>query len=52
MFDQDAAGYVRAETIGCLFLQKAKNSKRIYAQVSLFCILLHLLEQFLKGRPL
>ena len=33
VFDQNADGYVRGETSACLFLQKAKNSRRIYAQV-------------------
>lgn len=35
VFDQDASGYVRGETIACIFLQKAKNSRRIYSQVRL-----------------
>lgn len=34
VFDQDAEGYVKGESVGCIFLQKAKDSKRIYAQVS------------------
>ncbi|EFA05248.1 Fatty acid synthase-like Protein [Tribolium castaneum] len=33
VFDQEANGYVRSETIACVFLQKAKNSRRIYAQI-------------------
>ncbi|XP_046414517.1 fatty acid synthase [Neodiprion fabricii] len=32
-FDADANGYVRSETISVIFLQKAKNAKRIYAKV-------------------
>ncbi|XP_034946083.1 fatty acid synthase [Chelonus insularis] len=30
-FDADANGYTRSETVSVAFLQKAKNSKRIYA---------------------
>jgi fatty acid synthase len=33
VFDQDAKGYVRGETIASIFLQKAKNARRIYAQI-------------------
>ncbi|XP_015113057.1 fatty acid synthase [Diachasma alloeum] len=32
-FDNSANGYARAETISVVFLQKAKNAKRIYATV-------------------
>ncbi|KAH0813343.1 hypothetical protein GEV33_009449 [Tenebrio molitor] len=33
VFDQDANGYVRGESIASIFLQKAKNARRIYAQI-------------------
>lgn len=33
VFDKDANGYVRSETIGAVFLQKSKDAKRIYGQV-------------------
>lgn len=32
-FDADADGYARSETICVIYLQKAKNAKRIYARV-------------------
>lgn len=32
-FDKDASGYTRSETINCLFLQKKRDAKRIYASV-------------------
>ncbi|KAL7030367.1 hypothetical protein ACKWTF_006628 [Chironomus riparius] len=32
-FDEDASGFTRAESISVLFLQKRKDSKRIYANV-------------------
>ncbi|KYN01849.1 Fatty acid synthase [Cyphomyrmex costatus] len=32
-FDSDANGYARSETISVIYLQKAKNAKRIYATV-------------------
>ncbi|XP_045537637.1 fatty acid synthase-like [Papilio machaon] len=32
-FDKQADGYVRSESIGFLFLQKAKDAKRIYAEI-------------------
>lgn len=32
-FDNDADGYARSETISVIYLQKAKNAKRIYATV-------------------
>ncbi|XP_025162220.1 fatty acid synthase-like isoform X2 [Harpegnathos saltator] len=32
-FDNNANGYMRSEAIGVVFLQKAKNAKRIYATV-------------------
>lgn len=34
-FDDNASGYTRAETISCMYIQKAKDAKRIY------CSLLH-----------
>ncbi|KAL0130484.1 hypothetical protein PUN28_002261 [Cardiocondyla obscurior] len=30
-FDTNADGYVRSETVGVIYVQKAKNAKRIYA---------------------
>ena len=33
VWDKDADGYVRGETIGCLLLQRRSESKRIYATV-------------------
>jgi fatty acid synthase len=33
VFDQDANGYVRSDTVACIFLQRAKNARRIYAQI-------------------
>jgi fatty acid synthase len=33
VFDQDASGYVKGEAIASIFLQKAKNARRIYAQI-------------------
>ncbi|KAI4495090.1 hypothetical protein M0804_001291 [Polistes exclamans] len=33
-FDAKASGFSRSESIGVLFLQKAKNAKRIYAEIS------------------
>lgn len=33
VFDQEANGYVRAEAVTAIFLQKAKNSRRIYAKI-------------------
>lgn len=32
-FDQHASGYTRSETICAMFLQKARDTKRIYAKV-------------------
>ncbi|CAH2098689.1 unnamed protein product [Euphydryas editha] len=32
-FDNSANGYARSETVGVCFLQKAKDSRRVYAQV-------------------
>ncbi|XP_077295461.1 fatty acid synthase-like [Arctopsyche grandis] len=32
-FDKDASGYARSETVSVIFLQKAKNAKRVYAQI-------------------
>ncbi|XP_039501306.1 fatty acid synthase isoform X1 [Drosophila santomea] len=32
-FDKNASGYTRSETINCLFLQKKKDAKRVYASV-------------------
>ncbi len=33
VWDEDANGFVRGETVACLFLQKKTNAKRIYATV-------------------
>lgn len=33
-FDEDANGYTRSETVAVIFLQKAKDAKRIYATVT------------------
>ncbi|XP_015174820.1 PREDICTED: fatty acid synthase-like [Polistes dominula] len=33
-FDAKASGFSRSESIGVLFLQKAKNARRIYAEIS------------------
>ncbi|KAJ3652400.1 hypothetical protein Zmor_018369 [Zophobas morio] len=33
VFDEDANGFVRSEASVCLFLQKSKDVKRIYAQI-------------------
>ncbi|EFA05201.1 fatty acid synthase [Tribolium castaneum] len=33
VFDQEANGYVRSEAMSCLFLQKSKNARRIYAKI-------------------
>ncbi|KAL5273382.1 hypothetical protein ACFFRR_000238 [Megaselia abdita] len=30
VFDEEASGYIRSESVSCIFLQKAKDSKRIY----------------------
>ncbi|KAH8295236.1 hypothetical protein KR018_009015 [Drosophila ironensis] len=32
-FDKDASGYTRSETITCLFLQRKRDAKRVYASV-------------------
>lgn len=32
-FDKDASGYTRSEAINCMFLQRKRNAKRIYATV-------------------
>lgn len=32
-FDVDATGYTRSEAIACLFLQKARDAKRVYSSV-------------------
>lgn len=32
-FDKDASGYTRAETINCMFLQRKRDAKRVYASV-------------------
>ncbi|XP_031346518.1 fatty acid synthase-like [Photinus pyralis] len=32
-FDEDANGYARSETVSVVFLQKAKDARRIYAQL-------------------
>ena len=33
VWDKDADGFVRAETVGCVLLQKVSKSKRIYATI-------------------
>jgi fatty acid synthase len=33
VWDENADGFVRGETVACLFLQKKSNAKRIYATV-------------------
>jgi fatty acid synthase len=33
VWDEDASGYVRGETVCCIFLQKKSAAKRIYATV-------------------
>lgn len=33
VFDEEASGYARSESVCALFLQKSRNSKRIYAKV-------------------
>ena len=33
VWDKDANGFVRAETVSCVFLQRKSNAKRIYATV-------------------
>uniref|UniRef100_A0A1B0AA77 Fatty acid synthase n=1 Tax=Glossina pallidipes TaxID=7398 RepID=A0A1B0AA77_GLOPL len=32
-FDENASGYTRSETISCLFLQRKRDAKRVYASV-------------------
>ncbi|XP_017118527.1 fatty acid synthase [Drosophila elegans] len=32
-FDKNASGYTRSETINCMFLQRKKDAKRVYASV-------------------
>uniref|UniRef100_A0A1A9UN58 Fatty acid synthase n=1 Tax=Glossina austeni TaxID=7395 RepID=A0A1A9UN58_GLOAU len=32
-FDKNASGYTRSEAIGCLFLQRKRDAKRVYATV-------------------
>lgn len=32
-FDADGKGYVRSETVGCVFLQRKADARRIYATV-------------------
>lgn len=34
IFDEGANGYVRAETVSAFLVQKAKDSRRIYAKVN------------------
>ncbi|XP_046820631.1 fatty acid synthase-like [Vespa crabro] len=38
-FDAKASGYTRSESVGVLFLQKAKDAKRIYAEISAINVL-------------
>lgn len=33
VFDEDASGYCRSESVCALFLQKSRDAKRIYAKV-------------------
>jgi fatty acid synthase len=33
VWDEDAEGFVRGETVACLFLQRKPDAKRIYATV-------------------
>jgi fatty acid synthase len=33
VFDQDANGFVRSDTVACIFLQRTKNARRVYAQI-------------------
>lgn len=33
-FDDDTKGFVRSESVGVLFMQKAKDAKRVYGTVS------------------
>lgn len=32
-FDEEAGGYVRSETVGCMVLMRAKDAKRIYSYI-------------------
>lgn len=32
-FDENGKGYVRSETVGCVFLQKRADARRVYATV-------------------
>ncbi|KAJ3652951.1 hypothetical protein Zmor_018873 [Zophobas morio] len=34
VFDESASGYARSDAIACVFLQKAKHAKRIYAKIT------------------
>lgn len=42
-FDENASGYVRSEAICAVLLQRAKDAKRIYSEVSSLFILDELL---------
>ncbi|KAI4476144.1 hypothetical protein M0804_013834 [Polistes exclamans] len=37
-FDKNASGFSRSESIGTIFLQKAKHAKRVYAEVINICV--------------
>lgn len=36
VFDESADGYVRSEMTGAIFMQKAKDCRRVYAKVKFF----------------
>ncbi|KAI4475232.1 hypothetical protein M0804_014435, partial [Polistes exclamans] len=37
-FDKNASGFSRSESIGTIFLQRAKHAKRIYAEIINLCV--------------
>ncbi|KAI4475747.1 hypothetical protein M0804_014115 [Polistes exclamans] len=37
-FDKNASGFSRSESIGTIFLQRAKHAKRVYAEVINLCV--------------